>query len=47
MRLGCALSWLARAHSPKTTFKALVKEMVECDVRAYQLGGKRGADKAD
>ncbi|KAJ1617456.1 hypothetical protein T492DRAFT_893676, partial [Pavlovales sp. CCMP2436] len=33
--------------SPKTSFKALVKEMVECDVNAYALGGKRGADKAD
>lgn len=33
--------------TPRTPFKALVKEMVECDVRAYELGGKRGADKAD
>jgi GDPmannose 4,6-dehydratase len=32
---------------PATPFKALVKEMVECDLRAYQLGGKRGADKSD
>lgn len=33
--------------TPRTSFKALVKEMVECDLRAYKQGGKRGADKAD